>query len=68
VIVVLGLQSRDREAKRSGGALRRARFVGGRVVKGEARDSEFARRGGLSLNARLVEGNALGKELGVNGS
>jgi hypothetical protein len=67
VIVVLGFQIGDREAKRSGGALRRVQFVGDGVAKGEAR--EFSQRGGgHSLTPLLVEGNALSEELGADGS
>jgi hypothetical protein len=68
VIVVLGLQIGDREAKRSGDTLRRGQFVGNRVAKGEAR--ELAQRGGghnLTLLPGLVEGNALSEELGADG-
>lgn len=63
MIIVLGLGIVERETKRSSGALRRGRFVGGGgFERGQG-------EGGHAQTLLLVEGGyTLSEELGVDGS
>ena len=67
MVVVFSLQIGDREAKRSGDALRRGQSVGDSLTESvNWRCSRTrSRGGGHSLTLLLVEGNALSEELGL---